>query len=228
MQGKNLFPHGAPHPRVLITAGPTAEDIDPVRFITNRSTGRMGLDLATAVLRAGGTPLLILGPTTLEPDPGIACLRVRSAMDMCEAVKTCLKWADSLVMAAAVADYTPAEPLDRKMKKQDGDLVLRLKRTPDILMTIRDMPERKGKFVVGFSLDVEVNLNEGARKMAQKNLDMIIVNTVASFGPTGGTVTAMSPEGNEDWGSVAKEDLAEKIVSRILDSLRSKQPEGNA
>ena len=210
------FPADAPTPRVLITAGPTAEDIDPVRFITNRSTGRMGIEMARAVWEGGGTPLLILGPTPLEPPPGVAVVRVRSAADMCRAVVANIGWAESLVMAAAVADYTPAEPLDAKLKKKDGDLLLRLKRTPDILATIKELPERRGKFVVGFSLDVAVNLDEGRRKLTAKNLDLIVVNTIASFGAGHERACLLGRDAVEDCGEIGKEELARLLFSRIL------------
>ncbi len=203
-------------PRVLVTAGPTAEDIDPVRFLTNRSSGRMGIEAARAVVRAGGSARLILGPTCLEPPDGVETIRVRSAGDMHRAVRENLPWAQSLVMAAAVADYTPAEPLDVKLKKKDGDLFLRLKRTPDILASIRDAPERRGKYVIGFSLDVEVNLEEGKRKLAEKNLDCIVVNSARSFGSGDETACIVGRDGIEDCGTVSKEDLAERLVSRIL------------
>ncbi len=202
--------------RVLITAGPTAEDIDPVRFITNRSSGRMGMEIARAVDRAGGAPLLILGPTQLEPPQGIETIRVRSAADMHRAVLAHIGWADCLVMAAAVADYTPAEPLREKLKKGDGDLSLRLRRTVDILADLKDRPERRGKFIIGFSLDVGLNLEEGRRKLAAKNLDLIVVNTVASFGSGEETADIMSHEAVEECGVIAKEELARKIVDRII------------
>lgn len=211
-------------PRVLITAGPTAEDIDPVRFLTNRSSGAMGVEIAKAVARAGGAARLILGPTHIEPPKETETLRVRSAADMHRAVTENLGWAQSLVMAAAVADYTPAEPLDRKLKKKDGDLLLRLKRTVDILAAIADAPERKGKFVVGFSLDVGVNLDEGRRKLEAKKLDLIVINSVESFGSPRATAVIAGRDFAEDCGGIGKEDLAERIVSRILAFLS--HPEG--
>lgn len=204
-------------PRVLVTAGPTAEDIDPVRYITNRSTGRMGMETALAVARAGGEPRLVLGPTPLEPPPGLAVIRVRSAADMCRAVVENLAWADCLVMTAAVADYTPAEPMDTKLKKADGDLYLRLKRTPDILRTVMALPEREGKFVVGFSLDVGMNLAEGRRKLAEKRLDLIVVNTAASFGSERIRAWFLSPGEERDLGDMEKRELADALASRIME-----------
>ncbi|MCD8140403.1 MAG: hypothetical protein LUE17_11610 [Planctomycetaceae bacterium] len=208
-------PDGA-RPRVLITAGPTAEDIDPVRFLTNRSSGRMGIELADAVLRHGGTPLLVLGPTHLRPPEGVLVVRVRSAENMNEAVQTYFAWADCLVMAAAVADYTPAEPLDSKLKKGEGDLFLRLKRTPDILAGVRERPERQDKIVVGFSLDVGENLDEGRRKLREKNLDLIVVNTTASFASERETAHLIGRNWDERLGEISKADLAERILSSML------------
>lgn len=210
------FKQSPVRPSVLVTAGPTAEDIDPVRYLTNRSSGRMGIAVARAVARAGGLPLLVLGPTHLEPPPGVETLRVRSAADMCRAVVDNFSRADALVMAAAVADYTPAEPLDRKLKKADGDLFLRLRRTPDILAAVRDLPGRRGKCVVGFSLDVDINLDEGRRKLRAKGLDFIVVNTTASFASARETAWILSEAEGTDLGAIGKEDLADEIVSRIL------------
>lgn len=211
--------------RALITAGPTAEDIDPVRFLTNRSTGAMGMEMARAVLRAGGTPRLVLGPTAAQPPqelPPESLVRVRSAAEMLDAVLANLAWCDALVMAAAVADYTPAEPLGEKLKKREGDLVLRLKRTRDILLAVRDHPGRAGKFVVGFSLDTGLNLAEGRRKLAEKNLDRIVVNTTSSFGSRTERACIVSADGAEDLGEIAKDDLARRLLSLIMENLRSR------
>jgi Phosphopantothenoylcysteine synthetase/decarboxylase len=204
-----------PRPRILVTGGPTAEDIDPVRFITNRSTGRMGLELALAVRRAGGTPILILGPTALSVPEGVSVIHVRSAEEMLGAVAEHFAWCEALVMAAAVADYTPAEPLDFKLKKKDGDLTLRLKRTPDILSTVKQMPERASRTVVGFSLDVGVNLDEGRRKLKTKNLDAIVVNTTGSFGSDREEAWILSRGAEENCGNIDKSALADRIVAAI-------------
>lgn len=204
--------------RVLITAGPTAEDIDPVRYLTNRSTGGMGMEMAKAVLRAGGTPRLILGPTPVPVPaeiPAASVVRVRSAQDMYEAVLAHLGWCQALVMAAAVADYTPAEPLAEKLKKKAGDLFLRLRRTVDILAGIKNHPDRAGKFVIGFSLDVGVNTAEGRRKLEAKGLDRIVVNTVASFGAAAERACIVSADGVEDCGEIAKTALAERLLQII-------------
>lgn len=198
---------------VLITAGPTAEDIDPVRFITNRSSGRMGMAVAVAARAAGFEPVLVLGPTAVEPPEGVETARVRSAADMLAAVVERLAWADWLVMTAAVADYTPAEPLDEKLKKADGDLVLRLRRTKDILREVAARPERGRLKVVGFSLDVGMNLGEGRRKLAAKNLDYIVVNTAQSFGADRMNAAILAADGGEEMlGDVGKDALARRLL----------------
>ncbi len=211
--------------RVLVTAGPTAEDIDPVRYITNRSTGRMGMAVAEAVRDAGGLATLVLGPVAATPPEGVDVVHVRSAADMAGAVQSRLPEHHALVMAAAVADYTPAEPLGGKLKKKEGDLFLRLKRTVDILASVQDSPSRAGKCVVGFSLDVGINLAEGRRKLEAKNLDLIVVNTVSSFGADRENAVIVSPSGAEELGEIGKEELARMLVSRIVDHVSRKNRE---
>lgn len=206
-------------PRVLVTAGPTAEDIDPVRYLTNRSTGRMGIEMARAVRDAGGRATLILGPTALPPPEGVNVVPVRSAADMASAVLRHLPDHQALVMAAAVADYTPAEPLDAKLKKKDGDLFLRLKRTTDILAAVRESPHRTGKCIVGFSLDVGVNTVEGRRKLEAKDLDFIVVNTTASFGSDRESAVIISRHGEERCGEIGKGELARILLSHIMESV---------
>ncbi len=207
--------------RVLITAGPTAEDIDPVRYITNRSTGRMGIAVAEAVRDAGGEAVLVLGPTEVSLPEGVKIVHVRSAKDMLDAVIDNLAWSDSLVMTAAVADYTPVETLDSKLKKSDGDFLLRLKRTADILREVARHPDRG--YTVGFSLDVGVNVEEGRRKLAGKNLDLIVVNSSASFGSAAIDAVVIDRAGQvEKLGVVGKNQLAARLVERIADAVVSR------
>ncbi|MDR1518605.1 MAG: hypothetical protein LBU23_00465 [Planctomycetota bacterium] len=210
--------------KILITGGPTIEDLDPVRFLGNRSTGRMGLALAGAALRAGCRARLILGPAPLEPPPGIETVRVRSAADMLAAVLGHFAWADALIMAAAVADYTPSDPSREKLKKGPGDLLLRLKRTEDILSRVGALPERRGKCLVGFSLDVGVNLDEGRRKLREKGLDLVVVNSVASFAAGQTSAWLVSAAGECDCGGLSKDDLAASVVARVLDFLSRPVP----
>jgi phosphopantothenoylcysteine decarboxylase / phosphopantothenate---cysteine ligase len=162
---------------VLITAGPTQEDIDPVRYISNRSSGRMGYALAEAAAQRGAHVLLVSGPTALTAPAGVETVAVRSAADMTEAVLSRLNAADIVIMAAAVADYRPVSRAPQKIKKQAGALTIELESTRDIL---REIGARSGgRFVVGFAAETE-NLIENARKKLQgKNLDMIVANDVS-------------------------------------------------
>lgn len=218
------MPVDAPCPRVIVTAGPTAEDIDPVRYLTNRSSGRMGVAIAEAVADGGGTPLLILGPGSAAPPPGITVVRVRSAENMRDAVLTNLPRAEALVMAAAVADYTPAEPLATKLKKSDGDLYLRLRRTPDILREVAASGMTANKFICGFSLDVGRNRAEAERKLREKDLDMIVANATGSFGGDEIAALLLFRDGVEvEMGLQGKEALAKEIVIRIRAHIEDSQ-----
>ncbi|MCC8116685.1 MAG: bifunctional 4'-phosphopantothenoylcysteine decarboxylase/phosphopantothenoylcysteine synthetase, partial [Planctomycetes bacterium] len=172
-------------------------------------------EVARAGKQAGGVPRRLLGPTHLNPPDGIETSRGRSAADMHREVVAGLAWADGLVMTAAVADYTPAEPLTAKLKKSDGDLVLRLKRTVDILADVKTRPERAGMVVVGFSLDVDMNLDEGRRKLREKNLDLIVVNTVSSFGSGRETAAILSRDGGRELGDIDKSALATHLVAMM-------------
>lgn len=202
--------------RLLVTAGPTAEDIDAVRYITNRSTGRMGLEVAMAAMARGWPTLLILGPTHLTPPDGIDVIRIRSAAEMKTAVLENLTNFDILVMTAAVADYTPAEPIKGKLKKTSGDLTLRLKRTADILAEVAMHPSRPGKIIAGFSLGASMELDEGWRKLRSKDLDLIVVNAVASFAGENTRAHILTRGGESlDCGDVSKRRLAELILDEV-------------
>lgn len=142
----------------------------------------MGIELAAEARRRGWNVLLVLGPTSLAPPEGVSVLAVRSAAAMHEAVLQAFAHAEALVMAAAVADYTPADPVPDKLHKEDGDLMLRLVRTRDILQSVAAHPHRAGACVVGFSLDAEVDEARAREKMTRKDLDAIVVNSVRSFG----------------------------------------------
>ncbi len=201
---------------VLVTAGPTVEDIDPVRFISNRSSGKMGIAIAEAAAAAGMKPILILGPTAVKPPADIAVIAVRSAEDMYRQVASRLPQADCLVMTAAVADYTPAAPLTEKLKKSDGNLTLELKRTKDILKEVAAAGLTKGKYIVGFALDIDLNVEEGRRKLRSKGMDAIVVNTAASFGSGRENAVILDAEGGEEkLGEVDKQHLASLIVKQL-------------
>jgi len=203
-------------PKILITAGPTAEDIDAVRFLTNRSTGRMGIALAHAAARRGWDVRLILGPTPLEPPADVLHIPVRSAKGMLVAVHEHFAWCDALVMTAAVADYTPAEPIAGKRKKEPGDWNLRLVRTADILAEVAVRPDRPGKTVIGFSLGAGMDLSEARRKLREKNLDAIVANTARSFGSSEADAVLLDRGGAETiLGIVNKAELSERILDVV-------------
>ncbi len=202
--------------RLLVTAGPTCEDLDEVRFLTNRSTGRMGLAVAAAGAAAGWRVLLLLGPTPLPPPPGVECVRFRSAADLHRAVLAAWPWCEALVMTAAVADYTPAEKFAGKLKKGDGELVLRFKRTVDILRDLAERPDRPGKTVIGFALETEIDLAEGERKLRAKKLDAIVVNATRAFGAEDNSAWLLSPgAAPQDLGCLPKTELARRLVAQL-------------
>ena len=204
--------------KALVTAGPTVERIDPVRFISNRSSGRMGYELAAAARDAGFEVVLVSGPTQIAPPAGVKLLRVESAAEMAAAVKAEAPDADLVVMAAAVADYRPAKPLDRKLKKSDGELVLKLERTEDILAALgKAKPARQ--ILVGFAAETEELINNAAGKLERKNLDWIVANTVADgFGTDTDKVTMLGRGGQRiDVPRAAKGDVARRILDVILE-----------
>ena len=162
--------------RFLVTAGPTQEPIDPVRYITNRSSGRMGYAIAEAAAEAGHTVTLISGRVHLAPPPTVNVLPVVTSEEMCAAVMESAANHDVLVMCAAVADYRPADYSTEKIKKREGRLSLELVRTPDIL---RSLPRDRELFVVGFAAETNDLESNAKRKLEYKNLDMIVANDVS-------------------------------------------------
>lgn len=193
LMGKNDF-QGK---KILITAGPTREALDPIRFFSNRSTGAMGFALAQAAAGRGGEVHLVSGPTPL-PDPyGIKVSRVESAREMHQVVWDAYLEADIVIKAAAVADYRPREAADHKMKKKEGDLTLVLERNPDILWELGR--NKKHQILVGFAAETDNLLDYARRKLETKNLDMIVGNNVkeagAGFGGSTNIVTIMTKDG---------------------------------
>jgi len=164
---------------VLVTAGATRERIDPVRFISNRSSGKMGYAVAEAFLKYGAQVTLVTGPSHIYPPPGAEVVRIESAREMHEAVTERSELQDIIIKAAAVADYTPAEAKDQKIKKSGDGLELRLERTPDILGSLGKR-KRAGQILIGFSAETENHLKNSVRKLESKNLDMIVLNDVSS------------------------------------------------
>jgi phosphopantothenoylcysteine decarboxylase/phosphopantothenate--cysteine ligase len=185
----------------LITAGGTREYIDPVRFISNKSSGKMGYALARAALKAGHKVTLVTAPTALREPSGAEVVKLETAGDMFVAVKKYFARCDCLIMAAAVADYTPARPAKTKIKKSGKALTLRLKPTTDILKWAA-RHKRKGQIVVGFALEDKVLRRRAEKKMREKNLDMIIANTPAAIGAEESSVLIKTCQG--DWEEIAK------------------------
>jgi len=204
---------------VLVTAGPTVEDIDPVRFISNRSSGRMGYRLAEAARDRGARVVLVSGPTSLPVPSGVEHVPVRSAADMAAAVEARVEGATVVVMAAAVSDYRPAEVAPRKIKKGQGGTTLELVRTPDIL---RGLGANKGsRVLVGFAAETD-GVRENARaKRAAKNLDLIVANDVtqagAGFGGETNAAVLIDRDGHEEEvGLSTKRELADRILDRAI------------
>jgi len=201
--------------RFLITAGGTRESIDPVRFISNASSGRMGYALARAALKAGHDVTLVTAPTALKPPAGAKVLSVESAAQMFKAVKTQFPKCDCLIMAAAVSDYTPAKPSKTKLKKQAAKLTLELKPTVDILKWA-GRHKAGSQIVVGFALedrDLRVNAE---RKLCEKRLDMIVANAPGAIGAE--TSTVHIKVGRMEWFEMANQNkatVARRIVSLV-------------
>ncbi len=204
---------------VLVTAGPTREAFDPVRVLTNPSTGTMGYALAEAAARRGARVTLVSGPTALDAPAGVERIDVTTAEEMHQAVLA-HQDADLVLMAAAVADYAPLEPAASKIKKQDGELTIRLRRTPDILAAL-GRQKRPGQTLVGFAMETDDGPANARRKLAAKNLDWIVLNDLneagAGFGTGTNRVTLIHRSGRaEDLPQLPKRAVAEMLLDRIL------------
>jgi phosphopantothenoylcysteine decarboxylase/phosphopantothenate--cysteine ligase len=207
--------------RVLVTAGPTYEDIDPVRFVGNRSSGRMGYAVAAEALRRGAAVTLITGPTHLTPPHGAEVVAVRSAAQMHAAVMERVGSGDAVIMAAAVADYTPAEPSAEKVKKADGPATITLNRTKDILGELGGLPSRKqGRPVlVGFAAETRNVVEYAKNKLRQKRADLIVANDVSredsGFDTDTNAVTLVTGGGAEELPLQPKSAVAAQILDRV-------------
>jgi len=205
--------------RFLVTAGPTREALDPVRFLSNRSTGKMGYALATAARDRGHTVRLISGPVFLAAPDGVDVQAVISAVEMHAAVLDVLPWADVLIMAAAVADWTPARVAPHKLKKHDGPLQLELVRTHDILLAVKAR-RRPDQVIVGFAAETRDLEAEAARKLREKGLDLIVANDVsqpdAGFGSDANRVMLLDRAGAVVHLPLeAKATLAARIIAQV-------------
>ena len=202
----------------LISAGPTREHIDPVRFLSNRSTGKMGFAIAAAAAAAGHRVRLVAGPVALPTPPGVERTDVVSAREMLAALEECLEGADVLIMTAAVADWRPREMSATKLKKRAMAATLELVPNPDILATLA--ARKGGRFFVGFAAETGDPLPEAARKLSAKGLDLIVANDVtepgAGFAVDTNRVTIISPGAEpEPWPLMTKAEVALRLVGRI-------------
>ncbi len=207
--------------KILITAGPTVESIDPVRFISNHSTGKMGYALARVAVERGADVTLISGPVNLQAPRFVKLVPVVSAQDMFEAVKAHSAEADIIIKAAAVADYTPEVVADEKIKKSDGEAELKLKRTTDILKWLgENRVAGKKQFLCGFSMETEHMVENSRAKLEKKNLDMIVANNLkvpgAGFGVDTNVVTLITRSETKELPQMSKEEVADGILDEIL------------
>lgn len=208
MDGKN----------VLVTAGPTMEAIDPVRFITNHSTGKMGYAIAKNAMLRGANVTLVTGPTNIKKPPFINVVEIKSAKEMFDAVISCFPEQDIVIKAAAVADYRPSSVSDEKVKKSDDALSIDLERTTDILKYLGEH-KKEGQFLCGFSMETEHMLENSRAKLKKKNLDMIVANNLkekgAGFGTDTNIITIITNTEERQLSLMSKDEAAEEILSQI-------------
>ena len=209
------LPHDLAGKRVLVTAGPTQESLDPVRCLTNHSTGKMGYAIARLAMLRGAEVVLVSGPTSIAPPPFVEVADIVSARDMFEVVAARQNWADFIFKAAAVADYTPVQYADDKLKKKDADLSIPLKRTQDILKYLGEH-RRAGQVLCGFSMETQNMVENSRAKLEKKNLDMICANNLkvagAGFGTDTNVITVITRTGMEELPLMSKEQAAGRII----------------
>ena len=205
--------------KVIVTAGPTQESVDPVRYITNHSTGKMGYELAKAAMLRGAEVTLVSGVTNLEPPMFVDYVQVKSAGDMFEAMKSRFLDNDIIIKAAAGADYKPTSYSDEKTKKKDGEMSIELDRTQDILKYLGEH-RREGQFYCGFSMETQNMLENSRVKLDKKNIDMVVANNLkiagSGFGTDTNVVTMISKEEEIQLELLSKAEVAHKILDEIL------------
>ena len=206
--------------KVLVTAGPTREAIDPVRYITNHSTGKMGYAIAQAAARRGAKVTLVSGPVNVKAPLGVNLVPVTSAGEMFQAVTEASSSQDVIIKAAAVADYRPKYVGTEKTKKKDGDMNLEMERTDDILAWLGNH-RQTGQVLCGFSMETENMLENSQAKLEKKHVDMIVANNLktagAGFGTDTNVVTIITKEGAEELAMMTKEQVAHQLLNRIMD-----------
>ncbi len=210
---------------ILITAGPTIERLDPVRFLSNHSTGKMGFCIAKHCMLRGANVTLVTGKTSLTPPPYVEVVQIESARDMFDAVTSRFDAQDIVIKAAAVADYRPAVVASEKVKKKDSDMSIALERTDDILKYLGEH-KRPGQFLCGFSMETEHMLENSKAKLQKKNLDMIVANNVkqpgAGFGTDTNIVTLITNDTVTELPMMSKEEVAEELMNHILNRLNGR------
>ena len=206
--------------KVLVTAGPTQEAVDPVRYITNHSTGKMGYALAQVCARRGASVTLVSGPSALKRPQFVDIVNVKSAEEMYEAVTERAPEQDIIIKAAAVADYRPRQVSSEKIKKHDGALALEMERTKDILASLGER-RQPGQFLCGFAMETRDLLENARQKLKKKHADMIVANSLreegAGFGGSTNVVTLITEKEELSLGRMSKEETASKIIDKILE-----------
>ena len=204
---------------VTVTAGPTQESLDPVRFLTNHSSGKMGYAIAREAMLRGAEVTLISGPVSLKAPAGVRLVNITTAQDMLEAVQKALPETDILIKAAAVADYRPSTVADEKLKKKDGELSIPLERTADILAWVSEN-RHEGLFVCGFSMETENMLENSRGKLIKKGLDMIVANNLktqgAGFGVETNEVTLITKDAVTELPLMGKDEVAGTLLDEIM------------
>ena len=204
---------------VLVTAGATREALDPVRFMTNHSTGKMGYALAVAAARRGAKVTLVTGKVNLPKPLFVTTVEVESAQEMFEAVTERSEEQDIIIKAAAVADYRPKTVASEKMKKKEGELVLELERTQDILSWL-GAHKKEGQFLCGFSMETEHVIENSTKKLDKKKADMIVANSLrqqgAGFGTDTNIVTLITKDMAQELPMMSKEEVAHAVLDEIL------------
>lgn len=222
---KALTPKDMAGMRVLVTAGPTQEKFDPVRYISNHSTGKMGYAIARAAMLRGADVTLVSGKVSIPSPAGVNMVPVVSAADMAQAVKASAGEQDIIIKAAAVADYRPVVTADEKMKKKDGELTVALERTEDILAYL-GAHRKDDQFICGFSMETEHMLENSRAKLEKKNIDMIVANNLrqegAGFGTDTNVVTLLTKEETLELPILSKEEVADRLLTFILHKLGKK------
>lgn len=216
---KALTPKDMAGKKVLVTAGPTQEKIDPVRYISNHSSGKMGYAIARQAMMRGAEVTLVSGKVSIQPPMGVRVVPIVSAADMAQVVKELTEEQDIIIKAAAVADYRPSVTADEKLKKKDSEMSIELERTEDILAYL-GAHRREGQFLCGFSMETEHMLENSRAKLEKKNIDMIAANNLkqagAGFGTDTNVVTLLTKDETVELPMMSKEEVADRLLDQIL------------